>query len=106
METINNEEFVKNHKDLINIKDVNTGSAIFKSKKNTFREAVEEAVRKKIPLKYANLRGAKLSCIDFREADLRFANFTGADLRGSDFTGAILSGAELLWSKTDGAIGL
>ena len=79
----------------------------YECENNTIRKTVEEAVRRKISLAFADLNGVNnLSGIDLRNADLSFAklrncilcytNLNGADLQFADLTGAILSDANLL----------
>lgn len=69
------------------IKNRWTGDIIYLSSKTTYKEAVEEAVKKGINLEGADLRG-----VEFKYAYLKDANFKGANLIDVDFEGADLRG--------------
>ena len=62
----------------MNIKNI-YDAVIFTSAALTLRDAVLDAINKKINLSYADLRYA-----DLRSADLRSANLSSADLRSAD----------------------
>lgn len=79
------------------------GTIICKIKKETFGDAVVEAIKQKKNLALADLRGAVLTVADFRGADLRWAVLRGADLRWADLRGAVLRGADLLGADLRGA---
>ncbi len=66
------------------------GEVIYTSDKETFKEAVVEAVNKKANLWNADLRNANLS-----DANLWNANLWNADLRNADLRNANLSDANL-----------
>lgn len=80
---------------------------------NTIKKTVEEAVRRKISLAFADLTCLDLSGVDLRNADLRWAdlsdtNLLGADLRCSilnnvDLRNTDLRGANLLGAELDNA---
>jgi hypothetical protein len=75
------------------------GGLIFEGDFETFREAVEAAVRRGISLKNADLSNANLShtnlvCVDFSHADLSNAKLWNANLVGANLVGAKLSHAE------------
>ena len=72
-----------------------TGEIIYESEKTTYKEAVEEAVKKKADLRRANLREADLRGVDLREADLRGVDLRRADLRRADLREADLRRADL-----------
>ena len=76
------------------------GVVIFTSAALTLRDAVLDAISKKINLSYANLsyadlRYADLSYADLRSADLRYADLSSADLSYADLSYANLSSANL-----------
>ena len=73
----------------------------YESEDNSFALTVQEAVRQKISLCFADLIDANLSGADLRAAnlmaaDLRFANLIGADLRAADLRDADLRDADLM----------
>lgn len=63
---------------------------------NNVKKTVEAAVKNKVPLRFANLRGAYLRGADLSGADLSGADLRGAYLSGADLSGAYLSGADLI----------
>ena len=106
------------------------GNIIFKydCEDNTIKKTVEEAVRQKVDLFYANFYGADLrfanlkgahlnnACVcsaDLRsanlkeanlsEANLNYANLYGADLSNTDFSYAKFNGADLSCTNLSGA---
>ena len=94
------------------IKDRFTNNIIYESSTATnIKEAVEEAVNKKVNLSKADLSGAYLSGADLSRADLSGAYLvgaylvgaylSGADLVGAYLVGADLSGADLVYCKMD-----
>ena len=93
LEEVENEEKVA-----IKIKNRFNGSVIYESSKNTYKEAVVDAVASGAKLRGADLRGADLS-----EADLSDANLSEADLSGADLIEAILGGANLSGANLRGA---
>ena len=76
----------------MDIKHRITEKIVYSSEKETMKEVVEEAVKKRIDLRGADLRGADLEVADLRGADLRGANLRGANLRGANLRGADLFG--------------
>jgi hypothetical protein len=68
---------------------------IYKSKQETIKLTISEAVKSGADLCGANLRGADLCGADLRDADLCGANLCGANLCGADLRGADLRGADL-----------
>lgn len=95
-------------KDRIRIKSWVLERIIFsyKCENNTIKKTVEEAVRRKISLAFADLNRVNLSGIDLSNADLAYAhlrhtilcyaNLSNASLLGADLSDAILSDANLL----------
>ena len=79
----------------IEIKNRWTGDIIFTSTKTTYKEAVEEAIKSKANLSWADLSKANLSKANLSWADLSKANLSGANLSWADLSGANLSGANL-----------
>ena len=95
---------------LIQIKNWITGHVIFESDKenSTFKDAVEEAVRRGISLREADLRCADLHGADLRNADLsytvlRHSNLSGANLRGADLSHTVSIGTNLTGADLTGA---
>jgi len=80
---------------MIQIKNRFTDEIIHKNNFASIRECVEDVVRRKISLAYADLTNADLSSADLADADLSGANLTRADLSGANLTDADLSGANL-----------
>jgi len=70
----------------------------YENENATIKDAVEQAVKEKVSLKYANLRWA-----DLISADLRSANLISADLRSADLRWANLSSADLRWANLSSA---
>jgi hypothetical protein len=64
------------------------GSVLFKSDKETIKEAVEERVDSGADLRGANLYGADLREANLYGADLREVNLYGADLREAELASA------------------
>ena len=60
---------------------------VFESTKETFKEAVVEAVELHANLRDADLGGANLGGADLRDANLRGANLGGANLYHVNFFG-------------------
>jgi len=93
----------------IEIKNVK-GEVIFshECEENTASKTVEAALKLRIHLSYADLRGANLRYANLRYANLRYANLSDADLRGANLSGANLSdanlsGANLRYANLSGA---
>ena len=91
----------------MNIKN-NYGGIIFTSAALTIKDALVEAVSKRVSLRCAdlgdaNLGGAHLRCADLSGADLRDANLRGADLRYANLSGADLRFADLRDANLGGA---
>ena len=96
----------------------------FEKENNTIKDTIEEAVKQKVNLCDADLRGADLQCAllcgvnlrgaflqgaDLRRADLRWTNLRGtylcgANLRWADLYGADLSKSNLRWANLQGAL--
>lgn len=77
----------------ITIKNRWTGEVIYESEKTTYKEAIEEAIRNRANLSWANLSRADLS-----KANLSWANLSKADLSKADLSKANLSKADLSWA--------
>ena len=71
-----------------------TGNIIFSTETESWKLAVEAAIKSYADLSYANLRSA-----DLRSANLRSANLRYADLRYADLSYANLSYADLSYAK-------
>jgi len=85
-----------------------TRECIFESDAENIKQLVEKAVKEKINLHGAYLRGAYLDGAYLRGAyldgaDLDGANLRGAYLHGADLRGANLDGADLRGANLDGA---
>jgi hypothetical protein len=70
----------------------------------TIKDAVEQAVKERVSLAYANLRladlySANLSSANLRSADLSFANLRSADLSFADLRSASLRSADLSFAN-------
>ena len=79
------------------------GVVLFSGHYNNLKEAVEDAVKKKISLRRANLEGANLRRANLEGASLREANLRGAELRGASLEGANLRRANLEGANLEGA---
>ena len=91
----------------LEIKNRFTGEVIFTSRKTTYKEAVEEAIEKKVSLQFANLRGADLKGANLKyanleDADLKYANLECASLQGANLKGANLKYVDLYHAKLYG----
>ena len=84
---------------MIKIEFTNGKPALEFPEAETIREAVEQAVARKISLSKADLRRSDLRGADLSFADLCFADLSGADLSFADLSFADLSFADL--SKAD-----
>ena len=62
---------------------------------NTIKKTVEEAVRRKIRLAFADLTCLDLSGVDLRNADLTWADLSDTNLLGADLRCAILNNVDL-----------
>lgn len=89
----------------IQIKNPFTDSVLFEHEKedNTVMDTVVEAVRQKVYLGVADLRGADLSGACLCGAELRHARAHGANLSGAYLCDADLSGADLSGADLSGA---
>lgn len=74
------------------IKSRFTGEVIFSIETESFKLAVETAVKSGVDLSKANLYGVDLSGADLSGADFSCADLYGANLSGADLSGANLSG--------------
>ena len=74
-----------------------SGSVLFEYAKenNTLRDTLEEAVRRGVYLRRADLQGADLRYANLQGVDLRYACLQGANLRGADLHNADLRDANL-----------
>ena len=61
----------------LEIKNRFTGEVIFTSRKTTYKEAVEEAVEKKVNLQFANLEYANLEYANLEYVDLYHTKLCG-----------------------------
>ena len=77
------------------IKDRITKNLILSFECESMRDCIEAAIKERVDLRGADLRGAYLTGANLRRADLRDANLTGAYLSRADLTGANLRGAYL-----------
>ena len=82
----------------IEIKNRWSGEIIFSIEADTWRFAVEAAIKAKANLSWANLSRANLSGADLSGANLSWANLSGADLSKANLSGADLSWANLSWA--------
>jgi len=73
---------------MIEIKRRFSGEVIFSVETDSFKSALEVAVRKGVDLRGVDLRGADLRGANFRGVDLRGVNLRGTNLRGVDLQGA------------------
>jgi hypothetical protein len=107
----------------MDIKNRFTGTILYSSTCPTLREAVIEAIKRKVnlsgsdlsgsdlrgsdlsgsDLRESNLRGSDLSGSDLRDSDLRGSNLRDSDLRGSNLRGSDLSGSNLSGSDLSGS---
>ena len=87
----------------IEIKNRWTGSVIYSSKKETLKEAVIEAVEKKISFKYADLEYVNLKHTNLKHTNLRFANLKYADLEYANLKNADLKYADLKYANLKNA---
>ena len=83
------------------IKNRFSGEIIFSIETDTWRLAVEAAIKSKAnlsyaDLSYANLRSADLSSADLSSANLSYADLSSADLSSANLRYANLSYADLL----------
>ena len=77
------------------IKDRTNGVVLFSIETETWKLAVEAAVKAKANLAFADLRYANLRYADLRYANLRAANLSYADLSYADLRSADLRAADL-----------
>jgi hypothetical protein len=87
----------------ITIKHRFTNSVLFQSERDSWRAAVEAALKSGADLYGANLYGANLYGAKLSGADLSGANLSGANLSGANLYGAKLSGADLYGANLYGA---
>jgi len=67
----------------------------YEAENATIKNAVEQAVKEKVSLMYANLESANLYSANLRSADLESANLYSANLRSADLRSADLRSANL-----------
>ena len=70
------------------IKNCFSGELIFSIETDTWKLAVEAAIKAKADLSSADLRSANLRSADLRSANLSYANLRSADLRSADLSSA------------------
>jgi hypothetical protein len=87
----------------MDIKNRFTGTILYSSTCPTLREAVIEAIKRKVNLSGSDLSGSNLSGSDLRGSDLSGSNLSGSDLRGSDLRGSDLRGSDLSGSDLSGS---
>ena len=87
----------------IEIKNRFSGAVLFGVEAESWRVAVEIAVKQGANLGGADLRGADLRGANLGGANLGGANLGGADLRGANLGGANLGGANLGGANLGGA---
>ncbi|NKE69840.1 pentapeptide repeat-containing protein [Candidatus Manganitrophus noduliformans] len=71
------------------------GSVLFSIETESWRLAVEAALKARANLRYADLRSANLRYADLRYANLSYANLRSADLSSADLSYADLRSADL-----------
>ena len=79
------------------------GAVLFSIETDSWKLAVEAAIKSGADLSGANLRGADLYGANLRGADLYGANLRGANLYGANLRGANLRGADLRGANLYGA---
>ena len=79
----------------IEIKNRWSGNIIFSIETDTWKLAVEAAIKANADLRYADLRSADLRSADLRSANLRSADLSSADLRSANLRSANLRSADL-----------
>ena len=89
----------------IEIKNRFTGVVIFEysKDKNTIKETLLEAIKKKTDLRDSNLRGSNLRGSNLRGSDLSGSDLRDSDLRGSDLRDSDLRGSDLRDSNLRGS---
>jgi uncharacterized protein YjbI with pentapeptide repeats len=80
-----------------------SGSVLFSIETESWKLAVEAAVKSKVSLADANLAGAYLADANLAGAYLADANLAGANLAGANLAGANLAGANLAGAYLAGA---
>ena len=83
----------------VQIKSRFDASVLFKCEADSFKLAVECAVKSRADLSRANLSGADLYGANLSRANLSGANLSGANLSGANLSGANLYGANLYGEK-------
>ena len=83
---------------MIAIKHRFSGATICEFDVATIKEAVEQAIQKKINLSYSDLSGSNLSY-----SDLSGSNLSGSNLSGSNLSGSNLSYSNLGYSNLGGS---
>ena len=81
------------------IKHRYSGELLFSIETDTWRLAVEAAIKQKADLRYADFSCANLSYADLRYADFSSANLSYADLRYANLRSANLSYANLSYAN-------
>ena len=95
----------------IEIKNRWDGSVIFSMEAESWKDAVEAAMKARINLSGSDLRGSDLSGSNLRgsnlsDCDLSGSNLSGSNLRNSNLSGSDLSGCNLLNSDLSGSEGI
>src|SRR5579863_8317055 len=75
------------------------GELIFSIETDTWKLAIEAAIKAKADLSYADLRSANLRYADLSYADLSYADLRSADLSYADLRSANLSYANLSYAN-------
>ena len=78
----------------ITIRNRFTEAIIWESKKETYKEVLEEVILEGASLEYANLEGANLEGANLEYANLKYANLEYANLEYANLEGADLEGAK------------
>ena len=87
----------------IEIRNRFNAELIFSIETDSWKLAVEAAIKAKADLSYADLRSADLSSANLSSADLRSADLSSADLRSADLRYADLSYADLSYADLSSA---
>ena len=71
---------------------------LFSIETDSWKLAVEAAIKEKVDIRYADLRSADLSYANLRSADLSYADLSYANLRYADLRSADLRSADLRYT--------
>jgi hypothetical protein len=91
------------------IKHKITGAVLYSGEAQSSKKLLEQAVKEKADLRFADFRDAYLSDANLEGADLisaylRFANLSDANLRGADLISASLIGAKIDFQIQEGLL--